>query len=393
MTKQNTEDLAARLHEDIEQGEGQEVEFMEDFPEQARDLAKEIAAFATSNPGVIYLGVTDSGSIIGVSAMKEQDKRAGMDSISNRVAGICQRAISPAILTTVDFIEIDDIVVAKISVPKGIEPVYYSNNTPYIRNLTSSDPATPDQVKELHRRYFLGQGIRQPANETQTFLTKVLSQLSDFQILWFDHEQRRVNPDLEQMLYDLGSTGRMLVELSIESKARELGLTNDLQQLGEILEDMEKHRFYADGGASWKAFSDKGDQALEIARRLITRVTKNYQLQKNDVEAIKEAVAKNIRELRLIWRKREQYLLTAALSTLKETFRRLSYNFNRFANTPSQAEEFDYSPELKQLAENLREASSGDYRVGMGFNPLERIKHRIEESIGIAEEVLSKIES
>lgn len=393
MTTGSQEDLATRLHQDIEQGEGQELEFIEDFPTQTHDLAKEVAAFATSNSGTIYLGVTKDGGIVGISTTRTLGKAAGKDSISNRLAGICQRAVRPAIVTSIDFIEVDDKVVVKINVPKGAEPVYYSNNIPRIRNLTSSDPATPDQVKELHRQYFLGQGIAPATDETQILLAEILAQLSDFEILWFDHEKRCVNPDLEQMRYDLGATGRMLVQLGLESRAQQLGLSDGLQQLGETLEEMQRYAFYADGGASWKAFTDKGDEALKLAERLMARVSKNYQLQTHQVESIKDAVARNIRELMASWRKREQYLMSAELSTLKEVFRRLAYNFNRFANIPSQAEELDFSPELKQLAKNLREASAADYRVGLGFNPLERIESKIEETLRIAEAILAKIGS
>ena len=95
----------------------------------------------------------------------------------------------------------------------------------------------------------------------------------------------------------------------------------------------------------------------------------------------------------LSWRRREQYLESAGLSTLKEIFRRLAYNFNRFANIPSQVGELDFSCELKQMAKNLREVSAGDYRVGLGFNPLERIESKSEETIVIAEALLAKIES
>ncbi len=43
------------------QGEGQTIEFMQSFPEQAHELAREIAAFATSNAGAILIGVDNKG--------------------------------------------------------------------------------------------------------------------------------------------------------------------------------------------------------------------------------------------------------------------------------------------------------------------------------------------
>jgi len=149
MSTERRQDLVSRLHQDIQKWEGQELEFMQDFPEQASDLAKEIAAFATSNTGTIYIGVDEDRTIVGISGTR--------DSIQNRLAGICQKAIKPAIIPTFELIEIDKKLVAKIDVPKGSEPVYYCSNTPYIRNLTLSEPATPDQVRELHKKYLIAE--------------------------------------------------------------------------------------------------------------------------------------------------------------------------------------------------------------------------------------------
>ena len=40
-------------------GENQDLEYMESFPQTARDLAREIAAFATTNQGTILIGVSN----------------------------------------------------------------------------------------------------------------------------------------------------------------------------------------------------------------------------------------------------------------------------------------------------------------------------------------------
>ncbi len=394
MSQKSDDELATRLREDIEIWEGQEIEFMEDYPSNASELSKEIAAFATTNAGRIYLGVDDDGNIVGVSAVHTAGEKHGKDDISNRLAGLTQRAIKPSITVTVDFISIDHTIVVKINVPKGVEPVYFSNDIPYVRNLTSSDRATPDQVKELHRQYFLGEGTFEEVNETQVFLTKTLAQLSDFQVLWSDHENRNVNPDLDQMKYDIGSTGRVLLELSMESNAERLALTSDLQHLGDVLEEMEHHEFYIDGGKSWKDFGVKGDEALELTNRLMQRVSKEYQLQENQLDSIKEDIVRNIRELKNCWRKREQYLANQELALLKDTLRRLAYNFNRFGNIPPQFEGFDYSNELRELARNLRVLSSDVYfMVSIGRNPLEEMEGKMGEILQIADHILSKLES
>ena len=50
------------------QGEGQQLEFKEDFPAQGHDLAKEVAAFASSGGGRILLGVADDVRLVGLTA-------------------------------------------------------------------------------------------------------------------------------------------------------------------------------------------------------------------------------------------------------------------------------------------------------------------------------------
>lgn len=58
-------------------GEGQEIEFKQQFPDQVSDLAKEIAAFATSNSGTVLIGVRDNGDLVGLEGCKEAEARDG----------------------------------------------------------------------------------------------------------------------------------------------------------------------------------------------------------------------------------------------------------------------------------------------------------------------------
>ncbi len=45
----NRESGSERLRHALDQGEGQTVEFIEDLPEKAKELGKELAAFSTSS--------------------------------------------------------------------------------------------------------------------------------------------------------------------------------------------------------------------------------------------------------------------------------------------------------------------------------------------------------
>ena len=50
-----------------DRGEGQHLEFMGSYPKNGHELSKEIAAFASSNPGTILIGVADDGSLVGLA--------------------------------------------------------------------------------------------------------------------------------------------------------------------------------------------------------------------------------------------------------------------------------------------------------------------------------------
>jgi Putative DNA-binding domain len=139
----------------LQDGEGQELEFMVRFPDQAHELAKEVAAFGSSNPGTIVLGVSDDGSIIvglsGVNTVTDRDR------LQTRVEGVCANSVSPPLIPRTTFEEHDGKQVLRIEVPKGPEPVYFSNDRPYVRHGSLSRPARPQEVTELTRRWLARQ--------------------------------------------------------------------------------------------------------------------------------------------------------------------------------------------------------------------------------------------
>src|SRR5438874_2300834 len=112
----------------LQDGEGQEIEFMAQFPRNAHDLAKEIAAFATSNAGTIFLGVADDGEIVGLEEVASVRTR---DRLRTRIEGLSSNAVSPSISVRIAFETYRPRRVARIEVPKGPEPVYFSSDTPY----------------------------------------------------------------------------------------------------------------------------------------------------------------------------------------------------------------------------------------------------------------------
>lgn len=143
----------------LDDGEGQETEFIESFPKNAHDLAKEVAAFGTSNAGTILLGVTNAGKVVGLA---DTDKPEGRDRVSTRIEGVCSNVVTPSLVTRINFEEHPNGRVARISVPKGPEAVYYSHDTPYFRHGSLSRPAHWQEVQELIR---LKSGVGQRPQE------------------------------------------------------------------------------------------------------------------------------------------------------------------------------------------------------------------------------------
>jgi hypothetical protein len=110
-----------------DRGEGQHLEFMVSYPANGYDLSKEIAAFASSNPGTILIGVADDGSLAGLEDVETPE---GRDRLCRRVEGVCSSNVRPAVTPEVQFAKEADAVVLAIKVPRGSQPIYYSRNTP-----------------------------------------------------------------------------------------------------------------------------------------------------------------------------------------------------------------------------------------------------------------------
>lgn len=136
-------ELGAALQMICAAGENQSIEFKAQMPRQVTDLGKEISGFATSNAGLILLGVADDGAVAGIPGLEDQTARQALVA---RLEGICANVVKPSITPKVRFAVAGKCVVAAIDVPKGNAPVYYTSNIPYLRQLTSARPMMPDEV-------------------------------------------------------------------------------------------------------------------------------------------------------------------------------------------------------------------------------------------------------
>ena len=126
-----------------EAGESSTVEFKEQFPEQARKLAQELAALGTSGGGILYIGINDNGDLVGID-VRDGD---GRDALVERAQGTIS-TVRPNLRADILFAVENDTPVLAIRIPPQDEPVFYYDYRPYIRDGRRSRPATPDEVKE-----------------------------------------------------------------------------------------------------------------------------------------------------------------------------------------------------------------------------------------------------
>lgn len=142
--------LSNRLPHLCEGGETQKVEFKRELPKHADELAKTVAAFSTSNAGIILLGVADSGDMVGMSELASAKFR---DEFGRRVSGICQNSVRPRPAIRIAYAKCDGKLFAAVSVNKGHQPLYWANERSYMRDGASSRPMDPVEVIQAVKRW------------------------------------------------------------------------------------------------------------------------------------------------------------------------------------------------------------------------------------------------
>jgi len=185
-------DLSGSLPRLLRGGETDVVEFMQVFPDQARDVAKEIAALAPSG-GLILLGVRDDGTMMGLS---DCASAGGRDKLVQRIQGL---VISPPVTSRVKFAVLGDLTCAAIDIPPHPQPLYYVDHRPYVRHHRESRPAKPEEVID---RVLRGAGLASVAavspddGQTVAGLNRTLTEVLVECDLMRD-ERRFLNPWLE----------------------------------------------------------------------------------------------------------------------------------------------------------------------------------------------------
>lgn len=112
------------------------------------DVKKEVIAFANSNGGTLYIGVSDDGTVIGVT---------NVDETIQQITNITRDAIKPDITMFLHYstMEISEKLVVAIDVQRGTNKPYYLARKGlrpegvYVRQGTSSVPASDAAIRRM----------------------------------------------------------------------------------------------------------------------------------------------------------------------------------------------------------------------------------------------------
>ena len=111
-------------------------------------IRKEIVAFANTKGGIIYIGVSDRGEIVGID---------NADFVMQQLSNTLRDSIRPDIsmFTNIELLQEEDKRLLKITVNQGTKKPYYLSDKGikpsgvYIRSGTTSAPATEDSIRMM----------------------------------------------------------------------------------------------------------------------------------------------------------------------------------------------------------------------------------------------------
>ena len=123
-----------------------ESEVVELKAEIVGDICKEVIAFANTKGGTLYIGVSNDGSVVGVK---------NADQVILQMNNMIRDSIKPDVTMFVGYEaqHVSDKDIIAVTIQKGTDRPYYLSSKGlkpsgvYVRNGTSSDPATDTAIQ------------------------------------------------------------------------------------------------------------------------------------------------------------------------------------------------------------------------------------------------------
>lgn len=361
-------------------GEGQHIEFKERYPKNGSDLSKEIAAFASSNPGRIIIGVADDGTLVGVEDLKTP---TGRDKLCRRIEGLCTNNVKPAITPMIKFAHEDGKSVLVIEVPRGEQPIYYSDNKPYVRHFSQSRPAEPNEVIERVTEWSKSSPLA-PSEEASAeevaqsnFISTLAVALVDVLIFGNELEGRNVNPWLDELRFQLGATGKTLRELAAEDVALEMGLDDQLREIADHLDRVEGHRLTM-GGDSWAELERQIAEAVKCAHKVKAEQIDTAPLSEDSANHLQDVIRTNARQLADLDRRAARMIDEARSEEVQSDASEIGYVLLRVSHFRLKDQSDGFAEELRAIGQDLHLMET--VRLYMdGGQSMQRILDRLHE--------------
>lgn len=371
------------------QGESQHLEFKKEFPSNAQDLAKEIAAFATSNQGTILIGVSDEGDLVGISEAENQEVR---DNLLKRLGGICSGTIKPAITPVAKFAYENDLIVLVINIPKGKQPIYYKGNIPYVRHFTDSRPAEPHEVLELIGEYLDKRDIGQEENGDELrsrFYAELVHVVGDTLIYADQVNERNLNPWLDQWRSTFGYAAEELRDLAIDEIAVTDKLEDELLDTANALDRVVNLRLTLGCGPELYRLVDEAKEKLQAIKE---RRLDSISLRQESLNNIRESIIRTGRKLHDLAERAHDLIESGRIEELQENASEFGHDLLRLAI-------YDINSLGENTKENLIAVGRSLHLIETvtiymdGGASLRSIQQKVEKSADDLEQIIKNLKS
>jgi ATP-dependent DNA helicase RecG len=139
---------AEELEKRLKLGEDAFTEFksvlLKNHQVDPKDIARAIAAMANTKGGYILLGVEDDGTVTGAGNLEQ------VDALMRQVSQLCQNGLQPAIVCTLQKLEVQGQLVLVVEVPRfSPDRPYHAGGKYYVRDANQSREARREELVRL----------------------------------------------------------------------------------------------------------------------------------------------------------------------------------------------------------------------------------------------------
>jgi hypothetical protein len=150
------ESAKSRIEEAVLHGEGEELDFKlwrskiqgEGIEDRAIKFARLLVAFANTNGGCIFFGISDEAEVIGI---KEED----LDEIDKMLNDVCDRKTRPRVQVKKEFETFNEKIIGIFSVLKSDKIIQNSQDEKYyIRRGSTNRVMRPEEIEKFRKNCY-----------------------------------------------------------------------------------------------------------------------------------------------------------------------------------------------------------------------------------------------